>query len=62
MLARLVDRRKSGAKGAREVASSGSVAGLAFGTADVCIQDTTTSMSLQGNTAEVLIRRTIPQS
>jgi len=61
-LARLVARRNSGAKGAREVASSGRTSGLAFGTTGIFIGDTTTSRSLRGNTAEVLMRINIPQS
>ena len=44
-LSRLVERRQRGAKGAREVASSGSVAGLAFGTMDVGIWEHTAASS-----------------
>jgi hypothetical protein len=42
------------------VASSGRVSGLAFGTTGVFIQDNTTSMALRENTAEVIMRISIP--
>src|SRR5262249_17463330 len=44
-LSRLVERRQRGAKGAREVASSGRGAGLAFGTMDVGIWEHTAASS-----------------
>jgi hypothetical protein len=61
-LARLVEWRKRGAKGAREVASSGNVSGLAFGTTGIVIEGHTTSMSLRGNTAEVFMKTKIPHN
>jgi hypothetical protein len=61
-LSRLVERRKRGAQGAREAASSGRVSGRAFGTTDVFIQEKTTAMSLKGNTAEIVVSRNISQN
>src|SRR5262245_60647151 len=61
-LARLVERRKSGAKGGREVASSGRGSGRAFGTTGVVIQDKTTSRALREKTAEGIMRIRLPHN
>jgi hypothetical protein len=55
----LVVRRKSGAKDSRKVASSGSGAGLALGTADVVRKSKTASTSIRRNTADASSKRKI---
>jgi len=54
---RLVERRNSSAKGSRDMASSGSVSGLALGTTEVSLRNNTVSIGIKGNAAYASMQR-----